>query len=133
MEYPDFQVSEPSYEISSGGSFVNSSVSAELVWADSMICSNIVNPCTTASLEDSFSNTNDMSGNVTLNSKEGLISFNGFREEILSVDLYDISGKLIGHQKGDQPIVLNKISHGIVLVKLSFHDEIRVFKIPLIQ
>jgi hypothetical protein len=50
MEYPDFQLRNPAYVISSGGSLIDSDVSDVLIWADTMICSEILNPCNVESV-----------------------------------------------------------------------------------
>lgn len=52
QEQPPFQVRTPAYVVASGGSLISSSVSADVVWGDTLLCANIVEPCSTAGVAD---------------------------------------------------------------------------------
>jgi hypothetical protein len=131
MEYPDFQVREPSYEISSGGSFINSSVSEELIWADSMICSNIVNPCTTSNMWALESD--NRTGYLSFDPSSQTIQLFEFNEEIMQIQLFDNSGKLVAQQKGNINLMVPSSFSGIGMVRIEFANESRSFKVPIIR
>ena len=131
MEYPHFLVREPAYAISSGGSFINSSVSAELLWTDSMICSNIVNPCNTASIGESTVET--MSHEIYFDPISQCLRFYDFQEKVHLVQVFDITGKLLIYQRDNSPMYLPTTLSGVAIVQIQFHDRILSHKVHIIK
>ncbi len=109
MEYPPFQFRTPNFVVASGGSLINSTISANLIWTDSVICAHIVDSCTISHLSI-VENKNKANGKVYFNSSSDEIILEGFERDINSVEVYDYSGRLIISQNNLNPINVAKLN-----------------------
>ena len=129
MEYPPFQVRTPAYVVASGGSLINSNISANLVWSDSVICANILDSCSNITTGIT-QNENAPAENVFYNSSANEIILEGLESDIKEVELYDYSGRLIMNRKNANTFPLGKApSAGIYFVMVKFSGSIKTFKV----
>jgi hypothetical protein len=129
MEYPPFQVRTPAYVVASGGSLINSTISANLMWTDSVICAMILDSCsnTTTGIERTATISSEK---VFYNSASNEIIASGFTDSVDEMILYDYSGRVIEKQNHRNVITLHSIpAAGIYFSGIISGGRLRVFKI----
>lgn len=128
MEYPPFRVSTPAYVVASGGSLINSTISANLVWTDSVICANILDSCSNVTT-GIVQNENVSGEKIFYNSSTHEIILTGFESSANETELYDYSGRKILSSKNSNTIKSGKIPAGIYFVVVKSKGQIKTFKV----
>ncbi len=131
MEHPPFQVRIPAYVIANGGSLINSTISANLTWVDSMLCSHIVDSCSIhQGVEELSANAH---GKVWYDPTSKRIVMEGFDSNVTDVEVYDLVGRMVYNQKTSAPISFQKsLVESIYFVVIKSKESIHSFKV-LIQ
>jgi hypothetical protein len=128
-EVPPFQVRTPAYVVASGGSLINSTISANLVWTDSVICASIIDSCsnTTTGITSAVLPSTEK---VYYNSASDEIVAEGFVRRINELALFDYSGRMIVNVMNMNKLQLSgKCSAGIYLALIKSEEKIKSFKI----
>ncbi|MBK6832026.1 MAG: hypothetical protein IPG92_15430 [Flavobacteriales bacterium] len=103
MEIPNLQVRLPAYVVASGGSLVNSTVSGDIVWTDTVLCANILDPCSTNGIS-AFASDAQFTGDVRYDATQGAIIFSGFDASPWRADLFDVTGRHLASASTMRPL-----------------------------
>ena len=128
MEYPPFRVRTPLYVVASGGSLISSTISANVLWTDSVICANILDSCSNVTTGIA-SIPLTSAGNVFYNSATNSILLEGFLNDITKISLYDFSGRLIANDSNTNQMHIGKCSPGIYFIIVNSGKAIRSIKV----